>query len=304
MNHDIKTIIHKYELSPTRYTLLKSAKIIETKQGTFVLKPKTRQDKKNIYQYLESRSFDYFPKVYNDIEEDPYEIVPYIQEVDMPKEQKAIDLMYLVSLLHNKTTFYKEIDLDDVKALYEEMQEKLNYLEFYYHDLQDMIENNVYMAPSEYLLIRNISQIYAAISFSRQELEHWYKMMSNKKKERFVMLHNNLEMDHFLKNENPYLISWDKAKIDVPIYDFYHFYKKHYSELDFVSLLQVYESKYPLLEEERSLLFVLLSIPDKITLEKDEYEKCKEINRFFLYLEKTSRLISKQNPKNAYEQTN
>lgn len=303
MNPSAKDLIQKYELYPTRYTLLKNVKIIETKQGTFVLKRKKRLDKSHIYQYLLSRGFNYFPEVHNDIEEDDYEICSYIEDVNTPIEQKAMDLMYLLSLLHNKTTFYKEVDLDDVKALYEELQTKLNYLESYYRDLQDMIENNIYMSPSEYLLIRNVSFIYAMIYYARNELEYWYQKVSSKKKERFVLLHNNLELSHFLKNENSYFISWDQAKIDVPIYDFYHFYKKHFNEVDAVSLLQTYESKYPLLEEEKSLLFLLLSIPEKIEFGPDEYEKCRELNHFIQYLQKTNDLISKQNSRHTYEQT-
>lgn len=295
--------IYKYGLCPTKYTLLKSAKIVATDQGKYVIKPKKRLDKNNVYQYLISRSFDYFPRPINDLEQDDYEICPFIEEIKTPLEQKAIDMIYLISLLHNKTTFYKEIDLDDIKNFYEETDQKLHYLEQYYLDLQNMIENNVYMSPSEYLLVRNMSKIYSVIFFCKEELEHWYHLISGKKKERFVMLHNQLELDHFIKGDNPYLISWDKAKMGVPVYDFYHFYKRHYLDLDFISLLQIYESKYPLLEEEKALLFLLLSLPEKIVLEKDEFQKCQEISNYMLYLDKTSELISKQNPSQSYEKT-
>lgn len=294
-------LFRKYHFSPKKYTIIKNAKIIETDDGTYVIKPKQRSDKQQLYQYLSSRSFDYFPEPKNDLIKDDYEIYPFIQEVITPKEQKALDLIYMISLLHNKTTFYKEIDLDDIKSFYEDTSNQLYYLEQYYYDLQSMIENHIYMSPSEYLLIRNVSKIYSAIYFCRHSLEKWYHIISKKKKERYVLLHNNLELDHLLKGENTYLISWDQAKTGIPIYDFYHLYQKHYLDCDFISLLQVYESKYPLLEEEKLLLFLLLSIPDKIVLEHDEYQTCKKISDMLLYLDKTNELISKQNPVKSKE---
>ena len=35
----------------------------------------------------------------------------YIEDVNTPEEQKAIDLVSMMSLLHNKTTYYKEVPI-------------------------------------------------------------------------------------------------------------------------------------------------------------------------------------------------
>lgn len=295
--------IHKYHIWPIKYTLLKNVKIVTTEQEKYVIKQKKRRDKFQVYQYLLSRSFDYFPYPINDIEQEQFEIFPFLEDVKTPLEQKAIDLIYLISLLHNKTTFYKEVDLDDIKSFYEKTENQLVYLEQYYLELQMMIEENVYMSPSEYLLIRNMSKLYSVIYFCKEQLKSWYQLITQKKKERFVLVHNHLEIDHFMKGDKPYLISWDHAKLDLPIYDLYHFYKKHYLDLDFISLFEIYESKYPLLEEEKILLWLLLSIPEKIELSKDEFGKCQEISKYLLYLEKTNMLISKQNSKKTNQKT-
>ena len=47
--------------------------------------------------------------------------ISYINDIDEPKEQKIIDLTNIITLLHNKTTMYKEIDLDNYKYIYEEI---------------------------------------------------------------------------------------------------------------------------------------------------------------------------------------
>lgn len=111
-----------------------------------------------------------------------YEVYPYITEKEITKEDKAIDLAYTLSLLHTKTTTYQNIDLDKVKEIYEESINQLNYLNSYYHDLQDYIESKQYMAPGEYLLIRNVSRIYMLLEFSRQMLEKWYDEKQKLKK--------------------------------------------------------------------------------------------------------------------------
>ena len=41
-----------------------------------------------------------------------------IKDVDIPKEQKILDLIDLVSLMHSKTTHYKEVVEDEYKKIY------------------------------------------------------------------------------------------------------------------------------------------------------------------------------------------
>ena len=38
---------------------------------------------------------------------DQYEITEYIEDIEMPKEQKMQDMIDLVALLHSKTTHYE-----------------------------------------------------------------------------------------------------------------------------------------------------------------------------------------------------
>jgi len=287
LNHVLK----KYELKPNCYRKNGSTVIVDSKRGKFVLKPKKENLDENIYKYLESRNFNYYPQRIND-EEDDYQISEYIEEIDTPEEQKIMDMIDLVSLLHYKTTHYKEVDEDDYKKIYEEIMNNVKYLHSYYIDMISIIETKVYMSPSEYLLARNISKVFAAIEFSRGELEKWYDLVKEKRKQRLVVLHNNLEINHFIRNNNSYLISWDKSKIDIPIFDLYKLYKKHALDFEFDIILKTYEKNYPLLEEERKLLFILITLPDKIEFNDSEYEMCKKISKQIDIIYKTEMLLS------------
>ena len=288
----IAEILKRNNLRTRSYVKNGKTFLVDTNEGKKVIK-KINND---IYKYLESRDFHYFP---NQIIDDDYQILDYIDEIRTPNEQKISDMVRLIALLHNKTTHYKEVTSEEFKKIYDDIDNNIQYLTNYYTDIITIIETKEYMSPSEYLLARGISKIFNSLNFSRYELNKWYEIMESKKKQRYVVVHNNLELNHFIKNNSSYLISWEKSKIDIPIYDIYKLYKKHCLDFDFSVLLNQYESDYPLLEEERKLLFILISLPEKIEFNNKEYDMCIKISNMLDYLYRTDELISPYYSKNA-----
>ena len=287
MENNLKNIINKYKAK--KITLKNSAKIIENENTRLVIK----KDNPNIldtYNYLLSRSFDYFLKIiYKD---NDYNVYEYVEDVNEPSEQRILDIITLTSILHSKTTFYKEVDIDNYKYLYETINKKLEYLFNYYNDIITLIEKNIYMSPSNYIIARNINKIFETINYCKYEVDSWYELIKDKRKIRVVNIHNNLSLDHYIKNDKPYLISWNKNKIDMPIYDLLTLYKKYYLDFDFYELFNYYESRYPLTNEERKMLFILMSIPEKLVLDSSEYKNSIKCRKFFDYIYKTKDLIN------------
>lgn len=286
MNNDLRRVVSKYKLPVNKLTIKSGAKIIDNK---IVIKNKKNDNLDRTYGYLKSRSFDYFP--YPISIENDYEVYPYIEDDYEPREQKAMDMMHLLSLLHSKTTYYREVDIDRNKEIYENIINDIDYLNNYYNDLISLIEKDVYMSPSSYLIARNINIIFSSIYYAKNNIDLWYKKIENNKNERVSYIHNNINLDHYIKNDKPYLISWDRSRVDSPIYDLLSFYNNHYLELDFDDLFHYYESNYPLKEEERLLLFAYMAIPPKIEMQNSEYKMCIKINKIMDYLYKTSNLI-------------
>lgn len=190
---------------------------------------------------------------------------------------------------------YKEIDLDNYKYLYEEINKEIEDIFNYYNVIMDNIESSIYMSPSNYLISRNISFIYSSINYAKRSIDYWYKLIENKRKVRVVATHNNLSLEHYLKHDKPYLISWNLSRIDMPIYDLISLYNNHYLEFDFTELLQIYLNKYPLAEEEMALFLTIISIPKKIIYDNSEYKNVLNIRRQLDYLYKTSELVKKYN---------
>lgn len=277
----ISDFLKTYNLKAKRINKLGNVTIVDTDCGSFVIK-KSHIDEK-ILLYLKSRNFDYFPEI---IENSDYCITKYIDGFDIPNEKKMDDLIKLVALLHSKTTHYKDVDVEKNESLYNQINDNINYLYSYYTDQIVLAEAKVFMSPSDLLFASNITYLYELLDFNKKQLEKWYELVKSKTKERYTLIHNNLSLDHFIRNSKSYLINWEKSKIDLPVFDLYKLYKNEF-DCNFNDLLKMYEKSYPLFEDERLLLEILISIPDDISLSGSEYEKCLKISEL---IEKTKLL--------------
>lgn len=292
--NNLEKVISKYDVNVRKIYKKNNLRIIDTDKGKLVLKRHDENESK-LYEYLLNKNFDYLLEK-EDL--DNFSIYPYVEEIEIPKEEKAIELVNILALLHNKTTFYRQVVLDDIKTMYEELSTKIENLYKYYYDLQDIIEQIVYMSPEQYLLIRNVSLFYSSLNFARDKLNKWYEIKIKQTKERVVLLHNKPSIDHILVNDQKKLISWNDSKRDIPIYDFLYFYKNNYLNLDMSSLFELYQSKFFYTEDEYLLFITLLTIPDKIKFTKNHYQDCKNIYKVIRYLTKTRDFVLKENEKN------
>lgn len=275
---------------PYRITKQGTTTIIDSMDGKFVVKPKGQKDVKELFQYLQHRKFDNFPNIVDDTRSD-INIYEYIEDVKYPKEQKAIDMVRVVSSLHNKTSYEKEVREDKYKEIYDNVKNNLEYYKQEYNKLILEIEDHIFMSPSEYLFLRNSSKLQNQIAFCEAKLSEWYETVKNKRSTRVSVVHNNLSLDHFLKGNKETLISWDRASIDSPILDIYNFYQKEALNLEFGSVLREYFRNCNLEECEKDLLFILLCLPKKIELDPDEFTSCSKVGESLDYVFKTEWLV-------------
>lgn len=286
---EIKEILKKNNIKVRSYQKMGSSILVEDESEKYVVRK--HDYNKDIFNYLNSRNFNYYPKIYDS--NDIYDIVEYIPEEHIPKEQKMNDLIKLISLLHSKTTYYKEVDEDEYKKLFEDIKNNCEYLYEYYTDLITIIESKVFMSPSEYLLASNITLIFDSIAYCQNKIEKWYNLVVEKSnKMRVCVIHNNLTLDHYLKNKNDYLISWGKSKIDIPIFDLYKLYVKNTLDFDFIDIFNLYEKEYPLKNDELLLFYVLISMPPKLENKISIYDSCVYIKKEIDKLIKTSNFIN------------
>ncbi len=284
---ELSKILKSISLVPLSYRTNNNIIEIDTTKGRYIAKK--NKHKENIYDYLNNRNFNYYPKIVDDSD---YLITEYIEDSSIPNEKRMFDLVELDALLHAKTTYYRETKPDEYKQIYEDVANNFIYLKEYYTDMITIIDSKVFMSPSEYLLARNISLIFESINKGIKMADEWIKQVENEYKIRVSVVHNNLRLSHLIESDKNYLVSWDKSKIDIPIFDLYNLYNIHYIDYPFNELLKDYEKIYPLKKYERELLFILLIMPKKIEFSKGQYEMTKIIGDEIDRLYKSNMIIS------------
>ncbi len=298
MNDSLAILKQIYK--PYRYTKKGKTTILETSSGSYIVKEKINPQLSNIFQYLKSRNFDNFPKLIDESRAET-NVFEYLEDIETPMEQKSVDMINLVSNLHKKTTYFKEVSEDKFKEIYINIASNITDLKKYYDELIKNINYEIYMAPSHYLLIRNYDKINSALIYAENNLIDWYEEVKNDKQFRVATIHNNLSLDHFIKGDKDYLISWDQSTVDSPIKDLWLLYKKEYLNINFKDLLSAYEVKNPLNKQEKELLYICMAIPPKITLDSNEFENCLAIRKSLDYVYKTELAIGADNSKQEEE---
>ena len=100
---------------PYKSTIQGRAHILESTSGNVVIKEKG-EEIRTLYEYLQSRNFTHFPALLDD-SRDGINVFEYVPDTKMPKEQKAMDFIKVVALLHQKTTYYKDVNEDEFKKI-------------------------------------------------------------------------------------------------------------------------------------------------------------------------------------------
>jgi len=276
---------------PYRYTIKGNCTILETTSGNFVVKKKPKnKDLLSIFNYLKSRNFDYFPDIHPDTRDESY-VYEYIEDNGILNPQKSEDLINLVALLHSKTSFNKEVTEETYKEIYENIKNNILYLKDYYLKYYELFLKEIYMSPSHYEFVRNYSKISAALNFTENELDIWYDMVKEKKNERISLIHNNLSLEHFIRSDKDYLISWDNSKFDTPILDLVSLYQKDFWDLEFSSLYKKYINIAGLKDHEQKLFFTLISLVPEIEFTENEFECCKNMRKKLDYIYKTEEFL-------------
>ena len=288
MNRNLEVFTKIYK--PYKIERNNNVYILNTMDGNYVIKLNPKIDYNKLYRYLDSRNFNYVPRILPDSKDDMV-VFEYIEDTMVDKNQKILDLINLVSLLHSKTFYYKEISNRKYENLYNDIKNNILFIDNYYDNLFMEYINYEINSPSEYLFLRNYTLIYNACKYSLDKLDTWYLKVQNTNKQRVVLVHNNLRLDHMIKNSDEYLISWDQYTYDSLVLDLINLYKNEGENVSFIGVIDTYNRNFELLDEEKLLFNILISIPYKVNLDSSEFDRCKEFRRLINYLGKASSIV-------------
>ena len=122
-NKLIREVVKKHTNNIKKCRLSKNAVIYTDLNNKKFVAKKNDNDIVQVYNYLNSRGFGYLPRlVYSNSKGYVYE---YEKDTLMPDEQKMSELVKIDALLHNKTVYYKDTYIDEIKELYEDLSSKI-----------------------------------------------------------------------------------------------------------------------------------------------------------------------------------
>lgn len=276
-----KHLINKNNLKVNKITYKSDSIILHTPLGLFIIK---NNENIKLYDYLFSRGFNYFLPI---IDYDNSSILfKYEEGLKYDINERALDYIKLISLLHNKTSYYVNVTKEDNEKYYKKLINNLNNIKKYYDELSSLIENKDYYSPNEYLFIRNISIIYKNIFNSYDLINKWYDKYKNNTRKRICTLFNNYDLNNILRTKNNmYLYDFSNSYKDSPIYDLNNFYKKYYLDFNFKDLYNCYTKVIELNDYEKDLLIILNIFPTKIIIKnnmEDIFEIKKKISKFYI----------------------
>ena len=148
----------------------------------------------------------------------------------------------------------------------------------------DNLINIEYLLPSNYLFLTNYYVIDSALKYCKGVLDSWNLDISGKTEQRVSLVHNNLNLDHYIKNDKEYIISFDNYIIDSPVIDLYNFNKNEWKNINLADIYLEYSNLCKLNDDEEKLLFIMLCMPYKIVFCDNELENVKNVRMLVDYL--------------------
>lgn len=268
-----------------RITKVGNVRIIDDE---YVLKQE--RDLSDLENYLKSRNYEGFIHILE--RSDEHNKYPFIRNFSLDNDQLGMDIISNVALLHNKTSYKKEVGVKKNKDIYDNINGYIKYLSDYFKDLVLKYEYVEFPSPSNILFMSNYSKIEEALTFCKKELDIWYKQVKDKSGERVSLVHGNLRLDHAIYNDHLYLCSWSKARFDTPIVDFIEFYHNEWDSINFQEILEEYLKRCELKEDEKKLLFINLALPKTPVIKENEFTNIINMNKLLEYIYRTERLIT------------
>lgn len=236
----------------------KSVKVTTKDNKNFIIK-KIKNKSKNKYLFLKNEGInnviypilnideDYLTRLNtsNCFSDECYCITPYIENNNVLNQTKVKSLLEQLSILHEKTSFNKNISLLKSKNKMEEIIKYLEYkfktIEYYIRSIEaqpfdefsiPILKKYQYILDAKEILIIKNRKIVDAI---KQE-----------KSVNYCFIHNNPKIDHLIiENGEKYLISIDNGVIGIPSLDIAKFYIENEDiDYDIASDIKKYFNKY------------------------------------------------------------
>jgi len=243
MNNDLIYSIYRsskdnYNLNLLSYCPLtsKSYKVTTKDNEQYIIK-KIKNKSKNKYKYLQNQGLNniiypiknldnlYYTRLTNNYCNDEcYCVMPYIDDNNVLNQTKCKALLEQLTILHNKTSFNKNISLLKSKN---KMEEIIKYLEYKFNIIESYIRSIEAQPFDEFSIpiLKNYQYILDAKKILIEKNKIIVNAIKSEKSVTYCFIHNNPKLDHLIVTKGEkYLISIDNGVIGIPSLDIAKFY--------------------------------------------------------------------------------
>lgn len=286
-------ILFYYDLYPEKIEQHGKVKKIVTRYGNFALK-KTDFSKEqaewfiHVMRRLERIGFEnvvqIIPTKYGDytitINNHTYYLMPWFDEFDFHDERITREEIILQQMgkLHGLTEKEQKYSKEMLESSYEGLIKRWDRRRLDMERFADLAESKTYMSPFELTFLTHFGRLQKMTEDAVEYLRGWYDVCQEKSKYRSVLCHGRLSRNHALfdRHGNSFLFNFERSILDTPARDLAIFYRKslQYTPFDAdegLRWLQIYESQFPLLDEEKQLFASYLCYPEPVFGAIDDY---------------------------------
>ena len=287
----IVNILKQYNIDIEKIEKRNDYYIVYSKNNKYLVLKRVR-DISKIYSYFNSINYSYYLNSINSLEDD-YLLFLFKDNITYDVIVRGKNEVISLSKLQKSSVFLEDSDDTLLDNIYNDIKEKINKTRNYYLSLHDKIDEENYLFPAKYLLIRNISSIYNLLNKSEYYLEKWYSNKDRKIRYSYLIMNNSL--DNFIVSDSCYFISFNNYKNDLIILDFYDFYKKNIHILDMNMMIDIYEENFLFTDNEKDLLYSLICIVDTISFTNNNYNDVLVVRKTIDYCDKTIKFLLEEN---------
>ena len=73
--------------------------------------------------------------------------------------------------------------------------------------------------------------------------------------------------------------------------DLLNLFHNDYNKYEFSNFFEVYNQRFPLNDEEKTLFFIMISLPEKVEFTPSDYDNTIKVNRLLTYIYISEKLI-------------
>ncbi len=263
----------------------------------YILK-KTNKKTEYIYTYLYSTNLENvilplktlsgnFTFNYNN---ELYYLMPFVENIPYPNSRKILELKNELSKLHKSTSHSAKLKINKIYKklylIYKTLNVKFSLIETFIREIE--IKDNYDDLDLIFLNNYNFYLRLKQIMYESQKVIHKY--LDEEFPVNYSLIHMYPEVTHFLSNNKKFLISFEKAKIGLPIIDIYRFYiLNEDNEINVVRIVKEWLDEYN--HPFYTNYFFFMTAYTYLLLIDDTSDKKCSIEKYLYVIEKIKKVL-------------